>query len=247
MKILVCISKVPDTTSKIAFTDNNTKFSEDGVTYIMNPTDEWYALVRGVELKEAHGGSVTVVCVGDSSNDQIIRKSLAIGADDAVRIDAQPDDSYFVAAQIANYAKEQGFDVIITGKETINYNGSVVGGMLAELLDLPYVALVTKMDIAGNEATIEREIEGGKEILSVPTPFVISANKGLAEQRIPNMRGIMAARKKPLNVIPADAGISANTSVVSYSAPPARTACKYVDADNVDELIRLLHEEAKAI
>ncbi len=247
MKILVCVSKVPDTTSKIAFTDNNTKFNEDGVTYIMNPTDEWYALVRGVELKEATGGSVTVIHVGDASSDQIIRKALAIGADNAVRIDADPSDSYFVAGQIAAYAKDKGFDVVITGKETINYNGSILGGMLAEFLDLPYISLATKMDVNGNTATIEREIEGGKEIIEVNTPFVLSANKGLAEQRIPNMRGIMMARKKPLEVVAPSGDISANTSVASYSAPEPRSECKYVEADNVEELVRLLREEAKVI
>lgn len=246
MKVLVCISKVPDTTSKITFTDNNTKFNEDGVTYIMNPTDEWYALVRAVELKEAAGGTVTVVNVGDASNDQIIRKALAIGADDAVRIDGNPQDSYYVAGQIAQYAKDQGFDVIFTGKETIDYNGSVVGGMLAEFLDLPYVQLATKLEMSGNTATIQREIEGGNETVEVNTPFVVSANKGIAEQRIPNMRGIMMARKKPLNVVPAG-DVSATSEIVSYSAPPARTDCKYVDAENMEELVRLLHEEAKVI
>jgi len=247
MKVLVCISKVPDTTSKITFTDNNTRFNEDGVTFIMNPTDEWYALVRAIEVKEAQGGSVTVVNVGGANNDQIIRKALAIGADDAVRIDADPTDAYFVAAQIAEYAKSEGFDIVFTGKETIDYNGSVMGGLLAEFLDLPYISLVTKMDIAGTAATLEREVEGGKEILEANLPIVISANKDLAEQRIPNMRGIMGARKKPLNVLPAFGGITAPTSVVEYLAPVPRTEVKLVDADNVAELARLLHEEAKVI
>ncbi len=246
MKILVCISKVPDTTSKITFTDGNTKFNEDGITWIMNPTDEWYALVRAIEVKEAAGGSVTVISVGDASSDQVIRKALAIGADDAVRIDANPTDAYFVASQIAEYAKTQGYDLIFTGKETINYNGSVVGGMLAEFLELPYVSLATNMELNGSTATIEREIEGGKEILELNTPFVISANKGLAEQRIPNMRGIMMARKKPLNVVAA-AATDAPTEVLNYSAPDPRSACKYVEADNMTELVRLLHEEAKVI
>lgn len=247
MKVLVCVSKVPDTTSKISFTNNDTQFNDDGVTFIMNPTDEWYALVRAIEVKEKEGGTVTVVNVGDASNDPIIRKALAIGADNAVRIDVDPADAYVVAAQIAEYAKSEGFDIIITGKETINYNGSVVGGMLAEFLGLPYSALVTSMELNGNTATLEREIEGGKEILEVNTPFVISANKGLAEQRIPNMRGIMMARKKPLAVLPAFGGIEAPTEVVHYSATPARSDVKLVDAANVAELVRLLHEEAKVI
>lgn len=247
MKILVCISQVPDTTSKIAFTDGDTKFNKDGVTFIMNPTDEWYALVRAIEVKEKSGGSVTVIHVGDASADQIIRKALAIGADDAVRIDAEPTDAGFVAAQIAAYAKDQAYDLIITGKETIDYNGSVLGGFIAEHLDLPYVSLATKLDLEGSTATIEREIEGGKEILEVDAPFVLSGNKGIAEQRIPNMRGIMMARKKPLNVVAAADGITAKTKAENFSLPPARTDCKLVDADNVEELVRLLKEEAKAI
>lgn len=246
MKVLVCISKVPDTTTKIAFTDGDTKFNGDGVTFIMNPTDEWYALVRAVEIKEATSGSVTVIHVGDSSSDQIIRKALAIGADNAVRVDADPSDAGYVAAQIAAHAKDGGYDIIFTGKETINYNGSVMGGFIAEMLDLPYVSLATKLDLAGNTATIEREIEGGKEIVEVNTPFVLSANKGLAEQRIPNMRGIMMARKKPLEVLAADASATPLTTIKQYTLPPARSECKMVDADNVAELVRLLKEEAKA-
>jgi len=246
MKVLVCISKVPDTTTKIAFTDGDSKFNAEGVTFIMNPTDEWYALVRAIEVKEATGGSVTVVHVGDASSDQIIRKALAIGADNAVRIDAVDSDAGYVAAQIASYAKDQGFDMIITGKETIDYNGSVLGGFIAEHLDLPYISLATKLDLNGATATIEREIEGGKETVEVNTPFVMSANKGLAEQRIPNMRGIMMARKKPLETRPADDSIQPMTAVQKYTLPPARSECKMVSPDNVAELVRLLREEAKA-
>lgn len=246
MKILVCISKAPDTTSKIAFTDNNTKFDENGVQFIVNPYDEWYALVRALELKEAQGGSVTILSVGGADYEPVIRKALAIGADDAVRIDAAESDSLYVAKQIANYAKDKGFDLIFCGKETINFNGSVVPGMVAELLDLPYVALATKLELSGNTATVTREIPGGEEILEVNTPFVLSAAKGMAEQRIPNMRGIMAARTKPL-AVEAAASASASTEVKGYSLPPAKSGCKYIDPENAGDLIRLLHEEAKVM
>jgi electron transfer flavoprotein beta subunit len=246
MKILVCISKAPDTTSKIAFIENNSKFDENGVQYIVNPYDEWYALVRALELKETLGGTVTTISVGAADYEPVIRKALAIGADDAVRIDASESDSLFVAKQIANYAKGKGFDIVFCGKETINYNGSVVPGMIAELLDIPYVALAHKIDMNGNSATIEREIPGGDEVLEVNTPFVISASKGMAEQRIPNMRGIMAARTKPLAIETAMAS-EASTLVVGYSLPPAKSGCKYIAPENAGDLIKLLHEEAKVI
>ncbi len=246
MKILVCISKAPDTTSKIAFTDGGSKFDENGVQYIVNPYDEWYALVRALELKEAGGGNVTILSVGGADYEPIIRKALAIGADDAVRIDAAESDSLYVAKQIAAYAKDQAFDIIFFGKETINYNGSIVPGMVAELLDLPFVSLAMKLNLNGNMATIEREVAGGEEVLEVATPFVVSAAKGMAEQRIPNMRGIMAARTKPLTVVPA-ANAEASTAVNNYSLPPAKSGCKYIDAENAGSLIQMLHEEAKAI
>jgi electron transfer flavoprotein beta subunit len=246
MKILVCISKAPDTTSKIAFSDSNTKFDENGVTYIVNPYDEWYALVRALEIKESAGGTVTTLSVGGVDYEPVIRKALAIGADDAVRIDAPEGDSLYIAKQIATYAAGKGFDMILCGKETINYNGSVVPGMVAELLDLPYIALATKLDASGNTATVEREVAGGHEVIEVKMPFVLSAAKGMAEQRIPNMRGIMAARTKPLEVVSA-ASVNNSTEVKQYSLPPAKSGCKYIDAENAGDLIRLLSEEAKAI
>ena len=246
MKILVCISKSPDTTSKIAFTEGNTKFDENGVQYIVNPYDEWYALVRALELKETLGGNVTIITVGTSGDDAVIRKALAIGADDAVRIDADATDAYFTASQIASYAKENGFDIVLTGKETINYNGSQVGGMIAEELDLPFISLATKLDINGTTATLEKEIVGGVQVVEVEIPFVASCAKGMAEQRIPNMRGIMAARTKPLTVIPAN-GANALTKFTSYTTPAAKTACKMIDPANMDELVALLHNEAKVI
>lgn len=246
MKILVCISKAPDTTAKIAFTDNNTKFDTNGVQFIINPYDEWYALVKGLEIKEAQGGSVTVINVGTADNDPTIRKALAIGADDAVRIDAEPTDALYTAKQIANYAKENDFDLVLCGKETIDYNGSQIGGMIAAILDQPYISYASKMDMDGNKATIERDIQGGKEILEVEAPFVLSAAKGMAEARIPNMRGIMAARTKPLKVVePKDANKA--TEIVSYELPPEKGDCKYVDADNPAELLELLRNEAKVI
>ncbi len=247
MKFLVCISLVPDTTTKISFVDNDTKFNNDKVQWILNPYDEWYALVRALELKEANGGNVTVINVGSAENDQVIRKALAIGADDAIRIDAAGDlDSYAIAAEIAAVAKSGGFDVILLGKETISYNGSNLGGMLAELLDLPFVSYASKLDMAGNTANIERDIEGGKEVLSVDTPFVISCAKGMAEARIPNMKGIMAAKSKPLQVVTPQ-GVGSLTSTVKYELPPAKSACKMISPDNVEELVQLLHNEAKMI
>jgi electron transfer flavoprotein beta subunit len=246
MKLLVCISKAPDTTSKISFTDSNTAFNEQGVQYIVNPYDEWYALVRALEIKESAGGNVTTITVGKEDVDPIIRKALAIGADDAVRINADAKDAYFVANQIAQYAKENSFDAILLGKETIDYNGSQLGAMLAEMLDLPFISLATKLDINGNTATVERDIQGGSEVLEVQTPFVLSAAKGLAEQRIPNMRGIMAARTKALKVVDAYAAEEL-TSIVAFNLPPAKGDCKYIDADNAAELINLLHTEAKII
>ncbi len=246
MKILVCISKAPDTTAKIAFKDNQSKFNEDGVQFIVNPYDEWYALVRGLELKETLGGTLTIATVGLAADDAIIRKALAIGADEAVRIDCEATDALFVAKQLAAYAKDKAFDIIFLGKETIDYNGSQVGGMLAELLDLPYISLASKLDLAGNSATVEVDIPGGSEVLSLNTPFVISASKGMAEARIPNMRGIMAARTKPLTVVPA-VSAQANTNIKSFSLPAEKKGCKYIAAENAGELIELLHNEAKAI
>ena len=246
MKILVCISKSPDTTSKIAFTEGHSKFDENGVQYIVNPYDEWYALVRALELKEAGGGSVTICTVGSAADDSVIRKSLAIGADEAVRIDAEPTDAYYTAMQIAEYAKSNGFDLVLTGKETINYNGSQVGGMLAEALDLPFISLASKLDVNGSTATVESEIPGGLQVSEVSLPAVISCAKGMAEQRIPNMRGIMAARTKPLNVVAA-ADIPSLTSFENYDLPPAKAACKMIDPENMDELVSLLHNEAKVI
>ncbi len=247
MKILVCITKTPDTTAKIAFTDNNTKFATDGVQWIINPYDEWYALVRAIELKEADPATtIHLVTVGAADAEPIIRKALALGGDEAFRVNVENHDSFYIASQIAEVAKQGGYDLILTGKETIDYNGSSIGGMLAELLDVPYVSLATKLDISGNTATINREIEGGEETDTVQLPVVVSCQKGMAEQRIPNMKGIMGARTKPLKVVDPVA-IDPLTSIVSFDLPPAKAGVKLVPADNPEELVRLLHEEAKVI
>ena len=244
MNILVCISKAPDTTSKIAFTNGDTQFDENGVQYIVNPYDEWYALVRALELKEAQGGNVTIITVGTATDDAVIRKALAIGADDAVRIDTPATDAYFTAMQIAEFAKGKGFDLILTGKETIDYNGSQVAGMLAEALELPFISVAAKLDVEGATVKAEREIVGGTH--EVEVPVVISCAKGMAEQRIPNMRGIMAARTKPLNVV-APVALDALTTYSSYSMPAAKSSVKLIDPNNLDELVALLHNEAKVI
>ncbi|MGB0368331.1 MAG: electron transfer flavoprotein subunit beta/FixA family protein [Flavobacteriales bacterium] len=246
MKILVPISKVPDTTSKIAFADGDTKFAEEGIQWIVNPYDEWYALVRALELVEAGGGTVTVINVGGATSDPVIRKALALGAHEAVRIDTEASESYVVAKEIAAYASDKGFDMVLLGKETISYNGSEVGGMLAEFMNVPYISLASSLEVNGDSATMDRTIEGGVEVVDVKMPFVASASKGMAEQRIPNMRGIMAARTKPLTVVPAS-GADAKTAYVKYGLPAAKSAVKLVDPENMDELVRLLHEEAKSI
>ncbi len=247
MKILVCVSKSPDTTSKIAFKDGNTKFDDTGVQFIINPYDEWYSLVRAIELKEKDAATtIHLVTVGMADAEPIIRKALALGGDEAIRINADNADSFYIASQIAQVAKDGGYDIVFTGKETIDYNGSSIGGMIAELIDAPYISLATKFELEGNTATVNREIEGGEEVNEVALPVVVSCQKGVAEQRIPNMRGIMAARSKPLKVVE-PINIEALTSIESFELPPAKAGVKLVDADNVDELVRLLHEEAKAI
>jgi electron transfer flavoprotein beta subunit len=246
MKILVCISKTPETTAKITFTDNNTKFNTDGVQYIMNPYDEWYALVRAVELIENHGGTVTAINVGPPINDVIIRKALAIGADDAVRINGEPGSAINTAFQIAQYAKNENFNLILLGKETIDYNGSEVGSMLAEYLDVPFISFASKLEFADGISTIARDIEGGIEIVKINGPCVVSAAKGLAEQRIPNMRGIMMAKRKPLIVLEMEE-FTEKVAVSSFQLPKEKGGVKLIDPENMDELVRLLREEAKVI
>lgn len=245
MKILVCISKTPDTTAKITFTDNNTKFAESGVQFILNPYDEWYALVRAIELKEADASTIIhLITVGGADVDPIIRKALALGGDEAFRVNSSSHDSFYIASQIAEIARQNNYDLIFTGKETIDYNGSSIGGMVAELLDLPFISLATKFTLNGTSATVDREIEGGEETGEVSLPVVVSCQKGVALQRIPNMRGIMGARTKPLKVTePIDA--ETLTTIDSFELPPPKAGVKLIPADNPEELVRLLHEEAK--
>ncbi len=246
MKILVCVSKTPDTTSKIAFKNNLTQFDETGVQWIINPYDEWFALVRAIELKEKDPTTlIHLVTVGGADCDPIIRKALALGGDEAFRINADSNDSFYIAAQIAELAKQNQYDLIFTGKEAIDYNSAAMGGMIAELVDFPYISLATLFELNGSVATVTREIEGGEEIAEVIIPLVVSCQKGIAEQRIPNMRGIMAARTKPLKVVE-PATIDNLTSIVNFELPAPKAGCKMVAVDNVPELIRLLHEEAKA-
>lgn len=247
MKILVCISKTPDTTAKIAFTDGAKKFDESGVQWIINPYDEWYALVRAIELKEKDPATIIhLITVGGADAEPIIRKALALGGDEAIRINTDSADSYSIAAQIATVANTENYDLIFTGKETIDYNGASIGGMLAALIDVPYIPLATSFNIEGTTATITREIEGGEEVVTVNNPVVVSCQKGVAEQRIPNMRGIMAARTKPLKVVE-PAAVEALTSIESFELPVPKAGVKLISPDNVEELVRLLHEEAKAI
>jgi electron transfer flavoprotein beta subunit len=245
MKILVCITHVPDTTSKINFKDNNTKFDTTGVQFIIGPYDD-YALARAIELKEATGSTVTVLTVGLADTEPTIRKALAIGADDAIRINAEPTDSFFVAAQIAEQAKTGGFDLILMGRESIDYNSGVVHSMVGELLGIPSISPVMKLDIEGSKAKLAREIEGGKEYLEVDLPFVAGCQEPIAEWKIPNMRGIMSAKTKPLKVIePKD--VDSGVKFQKFELPPPKGAVKMISADNVAQLVTLLKSEAKVL
>ncbi|HEX8547592.1 MAG TPA: electron transfer flavoprotein subunit beta/FixA family protein [Cytophagaceae bacterium] len=245
MKILVCISHVPDTTSKISFTDNNTKFNPAGVQFIIGPYDE-YALARAIELKEAGGGTVTVLNVGEADTEPTIRKALAIGADDAIRVNAFPKDALFVATQIAAVAKEGSYDVILMGRESIDYNSGLVHGIVGALLDMPSISPVMKLDIADGKATMAREIEGGKEIVEVALPFIAGCQEPIAEWKIPNMRGIMSARTKPLKVVEA-VGAEEKSRVAQYSLPAPKGACKMIDPATPEKLFDLLKNEAKVL
>ena len=248
MKILVCISHVPDTTSKINFTDNDTKFDTNGVQYVINPYDE-FSLTRAMWFKEKQGASVTVVNVGGASTEPTLRKALAIGADDAIRVNAEPTDGLMVAKELAEVVKNGGYDLVLAGKESADYNGQMVPGMLASLVDFNFVNACVGVEVEGTDVTLNREIDGGEEKVSSTLPMVIAGQKGMVEEkdlRIPNMRGIMMARKKPLNVVePVEGNVA--TSTESFEKPAPKGAVKLVDADNVDELINLLHNEAKVI
>ncbi len=248
MKILVCISHVPDTTSKINFTENDSAFDSNGVQYVINPYDE-FALARAMWFKEKQGASITVITVGNAGTEPSLRKALAIGADDAIRIDAEATDGFFVAKQLAEVAKSNGYDLILTGRESIDYNGAMVPGMLATFLDYNFVNACIGVEIENNTATAIKEIDGGSETLSTSLPLVLAGQKGLVEEkelRIPNMRGIMMARKKPLSVVAA-IETEATTKSVRFEKPEEKSACKMVAASDIDGLIDLLHNEAKVI
>jgi electron transfer flavoprotein beta subunit len=246
MKILVCISHVPDTTSKINFTDGDTKFDTNGVQFVINPNDE-FGLTRAMWFKEKQGATVHVVNVGGSETEPTLRKALAIGADEAIRVNTPATDGFSVAKQLASVVKEGGYDLIIAGRESIDYNGGMVPGMLAKLTETNFVNTCIGLEIDGNNATAIREIDGGKETLSISLPLVIGTQKGLVEEsdlRIPNMRGIMQARSKPLTVKEPVAVVS-ETQTIAFEKPAPKGAVKLVD--NVDDLINLLHNEAKVI
>jgi electron transfer flavoprotein beta subunit len=248
MKILVCISHVPDTTSKINFSEGDTKFDTAGVQFVINPNDE-FGLTRAMWFKEKQGASVDVVNVGGAETEPTLRKALAIGADNAIRVNTPATDGIYVAKQIAKVAKDGNYDLIIAGRESIDYNGGMVPGMVAGLLDANFVNTCIGLEVEGNEATAVREIDGGKETLKTGLPLVIGAQKGIVQEsdlRIPNMRGIMQARKKPLNVVePIEAGT--HSEAVKFEKPQPKGDIKLVDADNLDELVNLLHNEAKVI
>jgi len=245
MKILVCITHVPDTTSKIAFTDNNTKLDTSGVQFIIGPYDD-YALARAVELKEQHGGTVSVLNVGTADTEPTIRKALAIGADDAIRINAEPTDAFFVAQQIAAVVEDGAYDLILMGRESIDYNGGQVHGMVGEMVGMPAMSPVMQLDIEGDTAQLTREIEGGKEYLEIRLPLIAGCQEPIAEWKIPNMRGIMSARKKPLEVKD-PAGDEKMTRILSYEMPPPKGEVKMIDPDNLDELVRALKSDINVL
>ena len=248
MKILVCISNVPDTTSKINFTQDLTAFDTTGVQFVINPNDE-FGLTRAMWFKEKQGATVHVATVGTAAVEPTIRKALAIGADEGIRIDAEPEDGLFVARQLAEVVKNGGYDLVIAGRESIDYNGGMVPGMMAAMLDMNFINTCISLEIDGNKATAIREIDGGKETLETTLPLIIGGQKGLVEEsdlRIPNMRGIMMAGQKKLTVVPAVAGAE-GTRDVRFEKPAPKGPVKLVDPGNLDELIELLHKEAKVI
>ena len=248
MKILVCISHVPDTTSKINFINDDAQFDTNGVQFVINPNDE-FGLTRAIWFQEQQGAIITVVNVGGAETEPTLRKALAIGANDAIRVNANPTDSFFVAKQLAEVIKKGAYDIIIAGKESLDYNGGMVPGMIAGILGYNFVNSCTNIVVDGTNVKAIREIDGGKETLSTTLPVIIGGQKGLVEEkdlRIPNMRGIMTARTKTLTVVePVDASI--NTKAVKFEKPAPKSAVKLISADNLDELINLLHNEAKVI
>lgn len=245
MKILVCITHVPDTTSKISFTDNNTKFEADGVQFIIGPYDD-YALARAVELKEALSGTLTLLNVGGAETEPTIRKGLAIGADEAIRVNAEPTDAFFVAKQIAAVVQDGGYDLVLMGRESLDYNSGQVHGMVGELIGIPSISPVMQLEIEGDTASVAREVEGGKEYLEVKLPLIAGCQEPIAEWKIPNMRGIMTARKKPLHVIE-PVSEEKMTAIRRYELPPPKGAVKMFEAGQVEDLVKALKNEAKVL
>lgn len=248
MKILVCISHVPDTTSKINFINSDSEFDTNGVQFVINPNDE-FGLTRAIWFQEQQGANVTVVNVGGPETEPTLRKALAIGANEAIRVNANPTDGFYVAKQIAEVIKNGSYDLIIAGKESLDYNGGMVPGMLAGILGYNFLNSCTELTIDGTTAKGSREIDGGKELISTFLPLIIGGQKGLVEEkdlRIPNMRGIMTARSKVLTVLEPVAAAS-ETKAIKFEKPAAKSAVKMISADNLDELITLLHNEAKVI
>ena len=248
MNILVCISNVPDTTSKINFVENDSKFDTNGVQFVINPNDE-FGLTKAVWMKESNNANVTVLTVGEQSAEATLRKCLAIGADKAIRIDCQANDAYSVAKEIESHCKQIQYDLIICGRESIDYNGGLVPGLIAGLLDYNFVTNCVNLEIEGAKATFSREMSGGTEISECQLPLVVGSQKGLVEESdliIPNMRGIMMARQKPLDVIQSQ-GINAKTHDIKFNKPDAKSEVKIIKADELDKLIDLLENEAKVI
>jgi len=245
LKILVCITHVPDTTSKIAFVENNTRFDTSGVQFIIGPYDD-YALARAVEIKEQQGGEITVFNVGLSETEPTIRKGLAIGADKAIRVDAAPTDAFFVASQIVHHARDAGYDLILMGRESIDYNSGLVHGLVGEMMDLPSFSPVMTLDIDGDTVKMSREIEGGKEHIEGKLPLIAGCQEPIAEWRIPNMRGIMTARSKPLEVI-GPAEVPQQVATEKYELPPEKGDVKLIDPESPEKLVELLRNEAKVI
>jgi electron transfer flavoprotein beta subunit len=248
MKILVCISHVPDTTSKINFVNGDSEFDTNGVQYVINPNDE-FGLTRAIWFQEQQGATVTVVNVGGPETEPTLRKALAIGANEAIRVNANPADGFYVAKQLAEVIKNGGYDIIIAGKESLDYNGGMVPGMIAGILGYNFLNSCVSLAVEGNNVKAVREIDGGKETVSTTLPLIIGGQKGLVEEkdlRIPNMRGIMTARTKALAIVePVEANV--NTKSVKFEKPAPKSAVKLISADNLDELINLLHNEAKVI
>ena len=248
MKILVCISSVPDTTSKINFIENNTKFDNNGIQFVINPYDE-FGLTKAVMIKESNQASITAISVGDSSVEPILRKALAIGADNAIRINLKPQDSYSTAQEIANHVKSSSYDLIIAGKESSDYNSGAVPGMVADMLDIPFVNACNGMSFNNDTVLLTREIDGGIENIESKLPLIIGGQKGLVEEselKIPNMRGIMTARSKPLEVLEPNEN-TILTESTSFEKPEIKGDCKMIDENNVSELINELHNVAKVI